>query len=137
MPGRRRARRRSTGVILLLVTLGGCTPRQSVRLPGDQDRAARSDESFPLVKVGQNVVVHLKHGGEVSGEVTSVDEENLVLGRPSNYGYEEVMLAVADIARVETASPTAWTALAGVGIFAASVVTMMFVWLLIDPPEFN
>lgn len=90
-----------------------------------------------MVQTGQEVVVHLKSGDEERGEVLAADREALVIGKPGNYGYREITIPAREILNIEISDVSAWDALAGVGIFTAGLVTMMFVWLMLDPPEFG
>ena len=125
-------------VITLLFYLAGCSSMKPAYLPFGETAPPVGQEKIHQVKVGANAVVYLKSGETVKGEVTKVTPNKIVLGRPSNYGYQEDTYLAADIERIETQKMTkAGSILSGtfatIGITFAVLITL----LIIFPPDFS
>jgi len=123
-------------VITFLFFLTGCSGMKPATLPTDPADPPAGQEKIHQVKVGANAVVYLKSGEKVKGEVIKVTPNKIVLGRPSNYGYQEDTYLAADIERIETQKMTkAGSILSGtfatIGITFAVLITL----LLIFPPD--
>jgi len=59
------------------------------------------DPEMPAVKVGQNVKILTVEGKKFEGEVVSVSVDEIVIGRPSNYGFEKLVFGAGDIAEIK------------------------------------
>ena len=87
-------------VTVLLVFLSGCTSYRYAVLP--QSSGISSENSDNVVVVPKsNAKVTLITGETISGEVIRASEEELVLGRPGNYGVEEEIIQASNIATIE------------------------------------
>lgn len=89
-------------LFLLILLTTGCSTMQPVHLPGDAEHLEAEGRDVRPVAVGLDVTVHLKSGDEVKGEVLEVDREKVVVGFPSNYGYQERTFCSVEIEWIET-----------------------------------
>jgi hypothetical protein len=111
------------------VVLTGCSPDYTTaRLPDDPEQAETTD--LPEVKPQMQVRIHLHSGEVIEGEVMKVSSREVLTGRPGNYGYQESVCAVDDIATIEVLKThQGLNALAigiGVILIAATLVGMAF-----------
>ena len=89
-----------TALIGLGLGLGGCASYQPGRLPTAAELAP-PEQCDPPVHKGSRVKVWLVDGTMWSGEVTRVDQDELVISKPGNYGLEEHLVRQEEIARLE------------------------------------
>ena len=109
--------RRRVLLVPTLLLLGGCSTTRQAHLPGELDAAWKEGRELTIVEKGEPVRVHLKSGETVRGEVIEVDLHRLVVGRPSNYGFQELTFMAVEIERIEVARST------GLARFGGGVVT--------------
>ena len=87
-------------VLSLVFFLVGCTTYRPGYVPGEPQGVQAGAEDGP-VRVGSTVRITLKDGNSVSGKVTALSNEELVLGGRGNYGFEDLTINVKDIENVE------------------------------------
>lgn len=87
-------------LISLLLYLSGCSSYRYVTLPGSSG-PSREPEVENIVRLQSNAKVTLKSGQIVSGEVVRVSGEELVLGKPGNFGLEEKVFQAGEIDTIE------------------------------------
>lgn len=93
--------RRFILVVSLCLIVGGCSGYRAAALPGVDDASDRV-----ALEVGQSARVELVTGERQTGEIEGIDESIIVLGYPSNYGYQKVMIPVTDVESIEVQEAT-------------------------------
>jgi len=111
--------------LTLCFFLAGCTGYSQLGLPGNMESVGEPDEGIPVVEVGQYVKIVLVDGTTFEGEVISVSKEDLVLGKPGNYGFEEMVFKSGEIAEIQTQTVPGWVS--GVALGTAIFVTLVIV----------
>ncbi len=89
--------RRFFWLVTLCFFISGCSYQQ-FGLPTNTE----SDNTKPVVKVGQRVTIVTTGGSKFEGEVVSVSMDKIVLGKPSNYGFVETVFRADEIAEIKT-----------------------------------
>ena len=121
-----------------LLLLAGCSGMIPYTLPGDIEHPPEGESEIRLVKMSMNAVVTLKSGEVVKGEVLDVTTEMIILGKHSNYGYQENTYLAADIERIESEKPpSAGQIILGTVAFIGSLFAIVVVWFMLDPPNFG
>lgn len=87
-------------VLSLVFFLAGCASYKPGYVPGDAHGGQAGTGDGP-VRVGSTVRITLKEGNTVSGKITALSNEELVLGGRGNYGFEDLTINVQDIENVE------------------------------------
>lgn len=86
--------------VTLLAFLSGCASYRFVTLPGAPGVVGDNGAS-PVVELRSQAKVTLTTGQTISGEVVRATEQELVLGRSGNSGFEVQVIPAADIATIE------------------------------------
>ena len=81
----------------MILYLSGCTVQQAVAPPKGL-KAGDGEEVLPAIRLGDHLNVVLKNGRTVSGRVTTVTAEKLVLG--DGLSQSEYVVLAGDIASV-------------------------------------
>ena len=91
-------------------------------------------ENQPVVYVGATVRVVLHSGETFSGKVSRVTPDELVLGRPGNFGLEEHVIARADIAVLEVEKATRLTSIltTTAGIAVAGFLALLYLFSTVE-----
>lgn len=124
-------------VFLLFVT--GCSGYRPAITPGAVDPAQASDDA-PILTKGMIARIHFKSGETLQGEIVRIEPDFVVVGRASNYGFEETVIALDDIdwVEVEATSKVASVAMGtigGVTIALASVAVVLLLFLDFGPMD--
>jgi hypothetical protein len=105
---------------LVAAQIGGCASYKQGAFPTfDQESGAK--EETVEIRVGSEVEIVMITGEKTSGEVVRISENELVVGRAGNYGFEENTIDRQDIVRVEVRKET------GVATVAATTVGVLVI----------
>ena len=109
-----------------LVASSGCTSYRRAALPGSVGMVAPSAEICTVVE-GSSVRIGLRTGETVSGTVSSISAEELVLGGRGNYAHSDVVVRIAEIDYVEMREQSDGQVERGwfFGLFVAAVVGLV------------
>jgi len=129
-------RRRRSAFLATLLLLGGCGGMKSYTMPGDIEPQPESE--IRLVKKGMNAVVTLTSGEVVKGEVLEVTPDRIVLGKHSNYGYQEKVYLAEDIAKITSEKPpTPGQVILGTVAFFGALFVIAGIAFMLYPPQFG
>ena len=85
--------------------LAGCTTYRHAVLPG-QEPHPTDDGKAHVVGPRADVRITLDSGESVKGEVLRCSNEEIVLGRPGNFGIEEEVYSASSISEIEVVTLT-------------------------------
>ena len=81
--------------------LAACSSYETAAMPTDPASEAEADSQPPELRAGMQARIHLLSGDVFEGEVISVAESHVTLGKPSNRGFVETTYAFEDIEKCE------------------------------------
>jgi hypothetical protein len=106
--------------VVLLIFVSGCGGTTATRFSNHPNPTDESTKSRDSLVIGRNVRLELLSGSVVSGEVKSISNDSVMIGRTGNYGYEETNVILDQIAIIEYDDDgSAWTGVAILGAFIA------------------
>jgi hypothetical protein len=122
---------RILAAVVLVAFVSGCASYRPASLSLDEaaDAGATVHDE---VEAGQKVRLTLVSGEVIEGEVASVTEDGLTVGRSGNYGYTERTVAANEIALLEIQS---WSSGSKIAVYTAAgvfVVGALAVGLFVD-----
>ncbi len=83
--------------LALVTILSGCSSyREGVWTEPVGGPGEKGHEKIEI-EPGQSATVFKNDGQKVAGEIIRLDDEGLVIGKPGNYGLEEVRVQYADV----------------------------------------
>jgi len=117
----------------LAVQLGGCAGSTSVgSLPGGGPVSAPPRAQAEEVAVGDEVRATLHDGRLITGEVLALSGAEIVVGADTQFGYQEHVLAAAEIARLEVVHPPAKAKVVVGAVFGLAAALLVALALTMD-----
>lgn len=110
---------------LFLAQVGGCASYKQGTFPVNPQYPEEKEETIEI-RVGSEVQIELFDGEKISGEVVRVSESELVIGKASNYGYQERTFQRDQMAEVKVRkyAAVATFAVATLGFLAISIAAL-------------
>ena len=125
-------------LIVLATFVSGCAGYRNSYLPSEGLSNELPISSEEIVQVGQVGRIFLKNGTSISGTITEVSAESVIVGKVGNYGFEETLILATDIERIEVESRSPMdplmTGLVGTIVIGLSAIMLA---LLFSPPDVN
>jgi hypothetical protein len=118
-------------MIIVCASLAGCSPYRTAVLPQADCTEIPTNKTIDL-KVGHTARITLVSGLKETGEVMSITETTVTLGKPSNYGFQETAIPIETIETIKvdqstTAETVIFGGLAGVAFtFMALLIIVGF-----------
>lgn len=106
--------------------LAACSSYETAAIPTDPASEAEADSQAPELRAGMEARIHLLSGDVVEGEVISVAELHVTLGKPSNRGFVETTYAFEDIQKCEVR--TVGRGVPSLGVVMAIVIGSLLVF---------
>ncbi len=126
--------------VFLLLHLAGCTAYRPASLPGDIPSSLDQEIEGRDISVGDSVKIVLFSREFFTGIVVKISPEEIVLGKTGNFGYEETVVPVVEIASLQVegvAGPFGLLkGMAAIGLVFVATVFILVV-ALGGPPGMN